>query len=101
MSSAKPPSPVRTLADLAALANVSASTASRALNDSPLVNAETRARIHALAAEHNFQVHLGAQSLRRQRTQTLAHSSSGSAGRAGHPLPRHAAKTMANMTPIV
>ncbi len=72
MSSAKLSSPVRTLADLAALANVSASTASRALNDSPLVNAETRARIHALAAEHNFQVHLGAQSLRRQRTQTLA-----------------------------
>lgn len=72
MSSAKPASQVRTLADLAALANVSASTVSRALNDSPLVNAETRALIKALAAEHNFQVHLGAQSLRRQRTQTLA-----------------------------
>jgi DNA-binding LacI/PurR family transcriptional regulator len=72
MSSAKPTSPVRTLADLAALADVSASTVSRALSDSPLVNAETRARIKALAATHNFQVHLGAQSLRRQRTQTLA-----------------------------
>ncbi len=72
MSSAKAASPVRTLADLAALAGVSASTVSRALSDSPLVNAETRAQIKALAAAHNFQVHLGAQSLRRQRTQTLA-----------------------------
>lgn len=72
MSSDKGASPVRTLADLAALANVSASTVSRALSDSPLVNAETRAQIKALAAAHNFQVHLGAQSLRRQRTQTLA-----------------------------
>lgn len=72
MRSARPNQAVRTLADLAARAGVSASTVSRALNDSPLVNAETRAQIKALAAEHNFQVHLGAQSLRRQRTQTLA-----------------------------
>jgi DNA-binding LacI/PurR family transcriptional regulator len=72
MRSAKSANQARTLADLAALANVSASTVSRALNDSPLVNAETRAQIKALAAEHKFQVHLGAQSLRRQRTQTLA-----------------------------
>ncbi|MBW7882380.1 MAG: LacI family DNA-binding transcriptional regulator [Caldilineaceae bacterium] len=62
---------IQTIADLAVLAGVSPSTVSRALNDSPLINVETRARIQALAQEHNFQLHLGAQSLRRQRTKTL------------------------------
>lgn len=62
----------RTIVDLARLANVSPSTVSRALSDSPLISAETRERIQALAREHSFAVHVGAQSLRRQRTQTLA-----------------------------
>ncbi|HXF60808.1 MAG TPA: LacI family DNA-binding transcriptional regulator [Caldilineaceae bacterium] len=63
---------VRTIGDLARLAGVSASTVSRALNDSPLVREETRERIQALARQHDFQLHAGAQSLRLQRSQTLA-----------------------------
>ena len=62
----------RTIADIARLANVSPSTVSRALSDSPLISVETRERIQAIAREHNFTVHAGAQSLRLQRTQTLA-----------------------------
>lgn len=62
----------RTIADIARLANVSPSTVSRALSDSPLISAETRARVQALAREHNYTIHAGAQSLRLQRTQTLA-----------------------------
>jgi DNA-binding LacI/PurR family transcriptional regulator len=42
------------LADLAALAGVSVSTASRALNDSPAINARTKQRIWALAREHDY-----------------------------------------------
>lgn len=61
-----------TLADIARLANVSPSTVSRALSDSPLISADTRDRIQAIARDHNYTVHAGAQSLRRQRTQTLA-----------------------------
>jgi DNA-binding LacI/PurR family transcriptional regulator len=63
---------VRTIADIAHLAGVSPSTVSRALNDSPLISVETRARIQELARAHNFQVHAAAQSLRTQRTQTIA-----------------------------
>lgn len=63
---------VCTIGDLARLAGVSASTVSRALNDSPLVSEETRARIQALARQYDFQLHAGAQSLRLQRTQALA-----------------------------
>jgi len=42
------------LADLAALAGVSVSTASRALNDSPAINARTKQRIWQLAREHDY-----------------------------------------------
>jgi DNA-binding LacI/PurR family transcriptional regulator len=62
----------RTIADIARLANVSPSTVSRALSDSPLISAETRERIQALAREHRYTIHAGAQSLRRQRTRTIA-----------------------------
>lgn len=61
-----------TIADIAALAAVSPSTVSRALNDSPLISSDTRLRIQTIAHEHNFNLHAGAQNLRRQRTQTLA-----------------------------
>lgn len=42
------------LEDLAVLANVSVATVSRALNDHPAVNAETKRRIWKLAREHNY-----------------------------------------------
>ncbi|HEV2867367.1 MAG TPA: LacI family DNA-binding transcriptional regulator, partial [Allosphingosinicella sp.] len=42
------------LEDIAALAGVSISTASRALNDSPSVNSRTKQLIWKLAREHNY-----------------------------------------------
>ena len=49
--------PVRTaptLAEVAAAAGVSRSTASRALNDSPRISEETKRRVRAAAKEVNF-----------------------------------------------
>ncbi len=59
---------VRTLADLAELAGVSPGTVSRALADKSLVNAATRERIKALAAEHGFRPNQMASRLRTRRT---------------------------------
>lgn len=59
---------VRTLADLARLAGVSAGTVSRALAGKSLVNAETRDRIQALARQHGFRPNQMASKLRTQRT---------------------------------
>ncbi|MEO2266544.1 substrate-binding domain-containing protein [Pseudoalteromonas sp. YIC-656] len=60
------------LADLAKLAGVSTSTASRALNDSPLLKKETREHIQQLAKEHNFSLNAAASRLRAQRTKVIA-----------------------------
>lgn len=57
-----------TLADVAAEAGVSQATASRALADSPLVNAVTRQRVWDVAARLNFQPNRLARSLRRGAT---------------------------------
>lgn len=59
---------VRNIGDLARLAGVSAGTVSRALTDSELVNAKTRARIKALAREHDFRPNVMARNLRIQKT---------------------------------
>ncbi len=64
--------PIRTIADIARVCGVSKSTVSRALSNSPLISAETRTRIQALAQAHNFEVHQGARSLSRQKTETVA-----------------------------
>lgn len=61
-----------TLADIARLANVSKSTVSRALNDSPLLNAETRARVQAIARAHNFRLNASARNLRLRQSRTIA-----------------------------
>ena len=59
---------VRTIADLARLAGVSAGTVSRALAGKTLVNDATRTRIQALATEHEFRPNQMASRLRTRRT---------------------------------
>ena len=63
---------VRTIADIARLAGVSKSTVSRALNDSPLIGDETKARIRDLARQHNFQINAPARQLSMQKSRTIA-----------------------------
>lgn len=61
-----------TMADLAAIAGVSAITVSRALRDSPLVNVETRARIREIASSHGYAFNVSARNLRLRRSMTVA-----------------------------
>lgn len=63
---------VQTIEDIARLADVSKSTVSRALNDSPLIGAETRQRIQAIARAHNFQIHVSARRLSTKESYTVA-----------------------------
>lgn len=62
---------VKTIEDIAKLANVSKSTVSRALNDSSLINPETKDRIKAIAEEHNFCMNLPARNLSRRQSCTV------------------------------
>ncbi|MCL4795525.1 MAG: LacI family transcriptional regulator [Bryobacteraceae bacterium] len=57
--------------DIARLANVSHSTVSRALRDSPLVNHETAAEIRRLADKMGYRLSAAARSLVTQRTDTI------------------------------
>jgi DNA-binding LacI/PurR family transcriptional regulator len=57
--------------DIARAAEVSHSTVSRALSDSPLVNAETKARIQQIAAEMGYSPDAQARSLVMGRTRTI------------------------------
>lgn len=60
------------LQDLADLAGVSRATASRALNDSPLINEKTKKRVRALAARHNYSINRRARDLRLSRTSVIS-----------------------------
>lgn len=64
--------PIKTISDLAALAGVSKSTVSRALNDNPVISKKTRKRIQTLAAKHQFEAHQGARRLSINSSQTIA-----------------------------
>jgi DNA-binding LacI/PurR family transcriptional regulator len=64
---------VQTIEDIARLANVSKSTVSRALNDSPLIKQETRERIQAIAREHNFRLNAPARNLSLRQSHTIAY----------------------------
>jgi DNA-binding LacI/PurR family transcriptional regulator len=64
--------PVRTIADLARLAEVSKSTVSRALNDSPLIGEETKERIRAIARQHHFRLNAPARRLSLRHSNTIA-----------------------------
>jgi DNA-binding LacI/PurR family transcriptional regulator len=60
-----------TIRDVARRAGVSSATASRALNDSPLVNRDTKRRIVAVAEELAFAPSLSARRLSLGKTQTI------------------------------
>jgi DNA-binding LacI/PurR family transcriptional regulator len=61
-----------TIADIARMANVSKSTVSRALSDSPLIGVETKERIQKIASENNFCLNVAAQQLSLKRSNTIA-----------------------------
>jgi len=63
---------VKTIADIARLAGVSKSTVSRALNDSPLIGEETKAKIRSIAREHNFHLNIPARQLSMKQSRTIA-----------------------------
>lgn len=63
---------VQTIEDIARLANVSKSTVSRSLNDSPLVKQETKERIQAIAQEHHFRINQPARNLSMRQSHTIA-----------------------------
>ncbi|MCY3624041.1 MAG: LacI family DNA-binding transcriptional regulator [Gammaproteobacteria bacterium] len=60
------------MADIARLANVSKITVSRALNDSPLVRADTKEAIRNVAREHGYRFNKAARNLRLRRHHTIA-----------------------------
>jgi DNA-binding LacI/PurR family transcriptional regulator len=63
---------VLTIEDIARLANVSKSTVSRALNDSPLIKEETRKAIQEIAREQNFRINQPARNLSLRKSNTIA-----------------------------
>ncbi|WP_158738051.1 LacI family DNA-binding transcriptional regulator [Alteribacillus sp. YIM 98480] len=60
-----------TTKDIAKLANVSQSTVSRCLNDSPMIPKKTKKRILKIAQEHGFQFNAHARSLSSNKTHTI------------------------------
>ena len=63
---------VQTITDIAQIAKVSKSTVSRALNDSPLVKAETKEQIRAIARQYNFRLNAPARRLSLKQSYTVA-----------------------------
>lgn len=63
---------VSSLQDLADIAGVSRATVSRALNDSPLLNEETKKSLRKLAEKHNYTVNRRARNFRLRRTSVIS-----------------------------
>ena len=63
---------VTNLQELADLAGVSRATASRALNDNPVISSKTRRKLQALAAKHGYSINQKARDFRLQRTSVIA-----------------------------
>lgn len=63
---------VQTISDIARLAGVSKATVSRALNDSPLINQQTKERIQAIARQHHFHFNATARNLSLRQSHTIA-----------------------------
>lgn len=68
----KPHKNVTSLQDLADLAGVSRATASRALNDNPVISAKTRQKLQALAREHGYSINRQARDFRLRRTSVIS-----------------------------
>lgn len=64
--------PPVSIADIARRAGVAESTVSRALNNNPMINAQTREKIQALAREMNYKLNTGARNLRLQRSHAIS-----------------------------
>ena len=64
--------PVRTMADIARIANVSKITVSRALSDSPLVRQNTKDHVRKVASEHGYRFNRTARNLRLQKADSIA-----------------------------
>ncbi len=60
-----------TTKDIAKMANVSQSTVSRCLNDSPMISEKTKKKVLKIAQEHGFQFNAHARSLSANRTYTI------------------------------
>jgi Transcriptional regulators len=63
---------VRSIDDIARLAEVSPSTVSRALNDSPHLSEATKARVKNIARMYGFSVNAAARNLRIRRSEAIA-----------------------------
>jgi LacI family transcriptional regulator len=60
-----------TTKDIAKMANVSQSTVSRCLNDSPMISEKTKRKVLKIAQEHGFQFNAHARSLSANKTNTI------------------------------
>ncbi|MGM7724128.1 LacI family DNA-binding transcriptional regulator [Metabacillus sp. Hm71] len=60
-----------TTKDIAKMANVSQSTVSRCLNDSPMISEKTKRKVLKIAQEHGFQFNAHARSLSANKTSTI------------------------------
>lgn len=63
---------IRNLQDLADLAGVSRATASRALNDNPLISAKTRKKLKSLADKHGYSINRQARDFRLRQTSVVS-----------------------------